>query len=82
MILRPIKRLVVNGIEINNKTDWKQLLEKDEAAWYAHDLFINSAYPAYLKRQVEKRYGTQIFIIEKSNHLKYKKHYLEHPEWF
>ena len=79
MRIKPIKKLIVNGTPINEKTDWEKL---GKAECYAFDLFLVSAYPTYLKTEVENRYGKQNFTIVPSNHKKYQKQRKENPEYF
>lgn len=79
MRIKPIKKLFVNGVELTEKSDWTKL---NKAEFYAWDLFTVSAYPAYLKREVQERYGPQDIVTVPSNHIKYRKQRLEHPEWF
>jgi hypothetical protein len=81
--IRPIQKLIINDIEINDDTDWKSLYDNDkDAEFYAYDLYRNNAYPNYLKREVEKRYGKQKWVIIPSNHKKYSTERKENPEWF
>lgn len=81
--IRPIKKLIINDIEINDDTDLNFLHDSGkEAEFYACDLYKNNAYPNYLKTEVEKRYGEQKWFIIPSNHKKYSTERKEHPEWF
>ena len=80
--IKPIKNLIVNDIPITTNTNWKNLYNTDKAAWFAYTLFMNSAYPAYLKNEVFLRYGVQKISITPSDHIKYQKERNEHPEWF
>jgi hypothetical protein len=80
--INPIKKLIVNNVTINHKTDYNALYLTDKAAWYAYTLYINNAYPAYLIAEINSRYGKQDIIIEISKHNKYKSEQLSNPEWF
>ena len=80
--MRPIKSLTVDKINIDAKSDWEEIYKISEPAWYAYHLFMTGAYPAYLKREVESRYGKQDITINVSNHVSYQKEKLNNPEWF
>ena len=79
---RPITKLWINGIRITPRIDHEKLYIIDKAAWYGYTLYINAAYPSYLQQEVENRYGNQTIKIVPSNHNKYKRDRMEHPEWF
>lgn len=68
--MKVITKLSINGIEINNKTDWKLL---EGAEFYCYSIYQNNPYPTYLVSEVEKRFGKQKFEIEISQHKKYKR---------
>jgi hypothetical protein len=83
MKLKPIKKLIINGIIFDSKMNWENLsVELSDAERYAFDLFSCAAYPTYLKTEVEKRYGKQDWLIVPNEHIKYKKQRIENPEYF
>ena len=83
MSLRPIKKITINNLDITNDDLWQRLVEQNKKPeFYALTLYIDGAYPTYLINEVEKRYGKQNIVIVPSNHNKYKKERVQHPEWF
>jgi len=85
MSIGPVKEVRINGLVINSKTEWNPIWGDDEykAEFYAYDLFVHHAYPRYMKSVIEERCGKQKNLtIVLSNHIKYKRERVEHPEWF
>ena len=85
MSIGPVKEVIINGLVINSKTEYNPtwINSGQDAEFYAFDLFIHHAYPRYMKSEIEKRCGKQKRLtIIPSNHIKYKRQRIEHPEWF
>jgi len=85
MKIRPIHKVIVNGFTIDHTTTWEDI-KLVESEWgplsRSLELYQNSAYPKYFKTELERYEGKQNVVMFSSNHIKYKKERLKHPEWF
>ena len=82
--MKPIKKVIVNGFEINHKTKWNEVYKNDK--WTplckAYDLYNGGAYPQYFRNELERCEGKQNIEIFTSNHNTFNQEKITNPEWF